>query len=299
MFRPEGARYFPSMIEIFASIGLVSGGALVFFFFIEHFNLFEGKIYYSPKKSFNISLFTRSGFTGPVKIFDNISIFSMVFIISIAFGLALFSETAYAGNRYTPVPAKKALASIDGNILKMNSGNKKIYVNFSHRFHQDTLGKKESCRKCHHRNLTEEDITPCYICHWDMYQEVSVFKHKFHQKIYQDSGSCNVCHPQERTAKTFRPCKECHHAMYPEKLTNEPLNYSAPCYVDAMHKSCGDCHNKEWKKSEKSTPDYCNTCHKKMEGDIWKSKYAEVTIENQSKETCQKKQNWKDLKNEK
>jgi len=43
MFRGEGEFYFPAIAEFGLSLGLVSGAVLVFFFFVEHFNLFPAE----------------------------------------------------------------------------------------------------------------------------------------------------------------------------------------------------------------------------------------------------------------
>ncbi len=123
-------------------------------------------------------------------------------------------------------------------------------------------------------SITEEEVTPCYLCHKDMYQAVKLFDHVAHQELHEKEGNCKTCHVRERTLHTFTPCKNCHGTMAPQKFTLTPVRFQTPAYMDAMHTLCIDCHTKEWEKTGRPTPDYCNTCHKGMEGDIWKEKYA-------------------------
>ena len=274
--KPNGTGYFPSAIEIFTSLGLVSGGALVFLYCVEHLDLFEGKFLFKPERQTDPSFFSGPGLRGHLGAMDHISRYTLAFILSVALGMACFYKNASSDRKYHASPAVKAHAMPDGKTLRINNGNEKIFVDFNHRDHQDTLGKKESCVKCHHMNVRENEITPCYICHKDMYKKSSIFDHRVHVMIFKDKGSCKTCHPQERTAWTFRPCKDCHTTMYPENLTTENLKFIAPAFMDAMHQSCIVCHKEEWPKIGKPTPDYCNTCHKDMEGDIWKKRYGKV-----------------------
>ncbi len=273
-FKPEGIHYFPSLNEIVSSLGLISIAFLIFLFFVEHLNIFDGKIFSQPSLQKDITIFSSSGFRGPFSIINSFSFFSLLFILSMGLGFVVFEATSKPGKKYQSVPTHKALAIRDTNVLKINNGDSSIYVDFNHTLHQETLGKNESCVKCHHMNLTKNEITPCYLCHKDMYKSVSIFNHKQHEALFINDSSCQKCHFKERTLHTFRPCTECHSALYPEKLSISPLKYQAPAYMDGMHSLCINCHKKEWQKVNRPTPDYCNTCHKNMEGDLWRQKYA-------------------------
>jgi len=272
--KPVGVSYFPSLIELFTSLGLISAGVLVFLYCVEHLNLFDGKFLRKPTPQVKIPLFYRPGLHDQFRSLNHISRYSLAFILSCALGMAMFFETAKNDRKYNAVGTVKAQANPDGRILRIYGGSNRLFVDFDHRAHQDTLGKNESCIKCHHMNIREKEVSPCYACHTDMYVAKSIFNHGFHVQQFSKKGSCAVCHPQERTARIFRPCKDCHPAMFPGKLVETGLKTVAPAYMDAMHKSCIECHKQQWPKIGKPTPDYCNTCHKNMEGDIWKKRYG-------------------------
>ncbi|MFC1585387.1 NrfD/PsrC family molybdoenzyme membrane anchor subunit [Fibrobacterota bacterium] len=268
--RPEHASYFPSLIEIASSLALFSMAFLVFFFFVEHLDLFEGDVHAPPPGKGEIS------FPGPAKAMNRMSLYTLAFILSASLGAACFHITAKKGNCFQPAPVRKPLEIEYGNIYKINNGNHDIFVEFNHRAHQDTVNEPGSCRECHHRNIAEEEMTPCYLCHKDMYAPASIFNHYAHERAYADSGSCRTCHPAERTAGTFRPCRDCHKAMFPEQLAGYSLNFTASAYMDAMHGQCVECHVREWKKTGMPTPGYCSTCHKDREGEFWRKNYAAI-----------------------
>jgi Ni/Fe-hydrogenase subunit HybB-like protein len=274
--KPGNAAYFPSSIELFTSLGLISGGILIFLYCVEHLDLFEGKFLFRPVNNVTFTFFSRPGLEGQLRALDQMSLFTMAFILSVALGVAGFYQNAAFDRKYHSVRTGKASALPDGATLRINNGNELMFVDFNHKGHQDTLGKKESCTKCHHMNVRKNEISPCYTCHSDMYKESSIFNHRKHELLYRDSGSCRTCHPQERTALSFRPCKDCHPAMFPDKLAVDGLKFVDPAYMDAMHRSCIACHTIEFPKRGKPTPDYCNTCHKNMESDIWKKKYGNM-----------------------
>jgi Ni/Fe-hydrogenase subunit HybB-like protein len=272
MSKPDGASYFPSSIEIVTSLGMISAGTLIFFFCLEHLDLHEGKFLFRPARSDDIT----PSLQGQLHSLDRISFYSMALVLSVALGVACLYQNATNNRKYQPSPTGKAHALPDGATLRISTGNERIFVDFNHKAHQDSLGKKESCVKCHHMKIRENEVSPCYACHSDMYKEAAIFNHRRHEIFYQEKGSCRTCHPQERTALTFRPCKDCHPDMYPKKLVSAEMKFVAPAYLDAMHGSCIKCHMTEWKKRGKPTPDYCNTCHKDMESDIWKKKYGNL-----------------------
>ncbi len=274
--RPEGISYFPSLLEIAASLGLFSGAFLVFLFFVEHVNLFDGDVHYLPKPDQKTDVVYSSGHMGPFKIINNISLFSLLFILSVAFGISLFNVIAKSQKNNQSSPTQKAIATADTTVLRIDNGDTTIFVNFNHLFHQDTLGKKESCIKCHHMSIKDDEVTPCYLCHKDTYQAKKIFDHINHQKVFEYEGNCKTCHLRERTLHTFTPCKTCHTSMQPQNFTMTSVRFQAPAYMDAMHTACINCHLKEWKKVDRATPDYCNTCHKGMECDIWREKYVKV-----------------------
>jgi Ni/Fe-hydrogenase subunit HybB-like protein len=275
----NGPRYIPSVIEFAVSFGLVAIAILVFMFFIEHLNLFQGKFLYIPKPPEKVTLPSMSGFAGPVKTVNSTSLRSFLFIISIALGFSMLYGTALQGKKYRLSPAQKAIATADTTILQIDNGDTSIYVNFNHIFHQDTLGKKESCIKCHHMSITDDEVTPCYLCHKDMYQAIKIFDHINHQNLFETEGNCKKCHLRERTLHTFTPCKTCHTSMLPTNFTTViPNRFQSPAYMDAMHTACINCHLVEWKKVGRPTPDYCNSCHKDMEGDIWREKDFKVNV---------------------
>ncbi len=129
-------------------------------------------------------------------------------------------------------------------------------------------------------SIKDDEVTPCYLCHKDTYQAKKIFDHINHQKVFEHEGNCKTCHLRERTLHTFTPCKTCHTSMLPQNFTMTPVRFQAPAYMDAMHTACVNCHLEEWKKVDRATPDYCNTCHKDMEGDVWREKYVKVeTVE--------------------
>ena len=142
------------------------------------------------------------------------------------------------------------------------------------------LGKEQSCIKCHHISLPNDQSTPCSRCHRSMFRETSIFDHQKHiadvvkQKhlagLYPQNKTCTICHSpgMPKTIKTAQGCMECHKEdMKIIEPSDLPKHFIyAASYIYAMHTRCITCHKKE--KDIKNRPDLdkCWNCHKKYFG---------------------------------
>jgi len=296
MIPTTGASYFPSWMEIAISLGIVSAAALVFFFFVEHFGVYEHLPFQEPKDN-DLSLpeFDRSTevWLGP-KLIRNTGFHLLFFLLGASLSFALLPQSAVQG----ALPQTTFVAGPRGlNPVIIDGNRADRVVLFDHDRHIREQGKDESCAKCHHLLKPMDEATSCAECHRDMFLKTSIFDHEAHQRRQGGNKGCEKCHPQNtpKSAKTVKVCTECHTTMEVKgsRVTiqtkgPERLKYAVG-YADAMHGLCVKCHEEKAKEyiakrkagkprlSEQGLPlteaewisrerlYFCPTCHRELQ----------------------------------
>ncbi len=302
-----GEKYLPALSEIMISLGVVSGLGLIFLFFVENLNVWEEKPAqpdrFTPPA---IDPFTNQFIRSPWLGGGQRAALALVFGAII--GLALM-EVQVAGRQQlqaSPVrPARNVMlvqtpranglgsdfqliASTMNPLtnpltnspathekqqtgLLLDSGGAGGFVMFAHGAHQERLGGKDSCARCHHRNVPLDIGTPCTSCHQDMYKATDTFNHQQHVLAEGGDRSCQVCHQEPSLAKTrdtAKACDECHRPVSPTiSLVKNSGNWTsgvAPGYREAMHDLCIDCHKNHEQQHKVAAPylSECRACHR-------------------------------------
>jgi hypothetical protein len=263
MFRPEGASYIPSGFEIIIAFAIPAAAALVYLFFCENLAVFQDQLpvrkrdpYAKPEFSWN-TLVHRDG-----TIRNALLRRSGIGVILVAFTVAALPLGIVSGEQMLPTPVRGALGwenlVIDGN----RSGEP---VHFPHVEHQDRLLEEyangdEACLACHHLSKPNDEVSPCWECHQDMFLPTSLFDHTLHQTELGGNAACTECHVGEHTRDSAKPCVECHDTMSP-RTGETRFNYLAPGYKQAMHGACITCHQQEASAQNRPDLSQCPICH--------------------------------------
>ena len=291
--RPESMPYFPTWIELAVSVGIVAGAMLVFIFFNENLRIVDGD-HGRPKTPAEPP--PRRAFAGRRH--------ALAFVLAAAVAIGFLPEQAIFGPqpRSTPVLHSRAiealafdvppplrrdfhLSSLAGGTpavqgaepitITMIDGNRDWrFVTFTHDDHVAALGQRESCRVCHHQNLTFDQNTACYHCHRDMYETTDTFDHVLHVYKLGGNAACDVCHKRDEARKSRESalaCWECHGDMIVQgsivPTTEAGLVGIAPGYVEAMHGLCKRCHDQLAQSDpETYSPHFgrCDVCHREF-----------------------------------
>lgn len=266
-----GETYLPALTEVLVSVGLVSGMALIFLFFVERFPVWEeapaNPDHFTPPISDPL---THNYFGG--EWFGRAHLAAAGWVIGVVVGLVVLEVTT-AGGKYPPPTSARSARAVGAVRLAVDEttaanlvflGNESTAaelplgfttallidgdragraVLFDHTAHRDRLGGEASCSRCHHRNLRFERGTPCADCHADMYRCTDTFMHDDHIAALGENTSCDRCHAASQTVKTrasATPCIECHRAEIVESFAGERRQCSSYGAVGDL--SCAGCH---------------------------------------------------------
>lgn len=272
-----GPPYVPTIYELMISFGIISAAILAFLFFVERFRMWDEK-WESPLEGAEApSRFDRAAqvWLGTPRVAGR-TIFSLVLVLSVAFGFAIMpgKRIRSEGIRAVPVSEARGVDTmyVDGNTDAWG-------VTFPHQAHIDREGNKQSCVKCHHMNYPLDEATGCYACHHRMYTTGDAFRHDWHADPDGANLACTECHPstQQRMASSAQACDKCHKDLIPQGAAIEIEQYNTPAYVDAMHGVCVDCHRSrsvervDWKKLP-----LCPTCHAEPTPSYWPEETRQV-----------------------
>jgi Ni/Fe-hydrogenase subunit HybB-like protein len=275
-----GTRYVPSFMEIVVSAGVVSAAALAFFFFVEHFRVWEEPAlrreeWENRPPRFNAGTLTWLRDPNVGDLARN----SFMFVIAAALTFALLPSSALSGPEAKHVRAEQARGA---EVLVIDGDRDGDAVVFDHRAHVDRLvdemnahDEDETCSRCHHMNLPRDEATSCTACHSDMTHETDIFDHAEHVASVGGNAACTTCHEDLSLPKnrdTARSCFGCHDRLVAEGAVYAPDGEKvkpAPGYVDALHVLCVDCHTEKVEKglvkdeSGQTREDFawCATCH--------------------------------------
>jgi Ni/Fe-hydrogenase subunit HybB-like protein len=296
-----GSRYFPMWTEFAVSLGVVSLMALVFFFFVERFDVYhqdEGKAGHEkatlPAQDPISRVRLDAPWAGPSHIY------SLVLVLAAAATTGFLPESAFRGaqpeaNPVQPVRLVSAskisnneskFESLKLEINLLNRGNGDMiramlidadrngrYVLFDHDGHAERMEEElhdEACNRCHHINKPLDTATPCSACHKDVFSSSSIFEHEYHVRRVGGRDPCIQCHTDPSKPNSMEnsvDCRSCHGHMIRSQdlipIHSKDALKSAPGYVDAMHGLCVKCHEKAASKDIALGEDFsrCPTCH--------------------------------------
>ena len=291
--RPESVCYFPSWMEAAVSLGIVSGGILIFLFFVERLKVYEheasaldpGNVSYdpatlhallpselaAPRRYSLVAITAAAGAVLFLPMRGTQPIHTPVFsprtvqgcLVAREHGEGRILVLSHSGDT-APSPAKQIrLIAIDGN----RDGNA---VLFDHAAHMDRAGGDHSCATCHHLSMPLDRNTACCKCHRDMYETSSLFDHAYHVHKLGGNDGCAECHGNYAAVKNYetaKACGECHTAaavVDPVIAASKPQWRQAASYMDAMHGLCITCHERKIAESPERYPAAlrrCDTCH--------------------------------------
>jgi len=258
-----GNIYTPTLYEIFISLGIIAAAILAFLFCIERFNIWDVKWTSDEERPDASPRFGHASevWLGTPRIAGR-AVYSLVFVFSLAVGLAVIPSNRIQSAGVRDVPVSRARGGATLNI----DGNRDGYgVAFAHDDHARRIGGDSMCVVCHHSNIPLDSQSSCYECHSNMYTTADIFRHDWHADPEGGNLACNICHKadEQRTASTAVACDHCHKDLVPSGATIEIKQYLAPSYADALHGTCITCHKqKAAEMADKENLGQCATCHK-------------------------------------
>jgi len=266
--------YFPSLMELSVSAGVVSFAMLTFFFFVENFKVWEETPNTDDSApeikphfdSFRVNL-------GTSKLMNRTK-FSLAFVLAFGLTFALMSGERLKSSGFEKNPVTRAR----GFDTLLIDGNRDGYtVRFDHKAHQ---ARGVTCGYCHHMNKPDDKATGCYECHDDMYVEGDAFRHEWHSSSIGANLNCFECHDKSESkglnfskmnSDLFDVCRECHKNMIPPDAKIKKIKtYKTVSYTDAMHNLCISCHEDKIRSNpliaaSKPNLSKCSTCHNNFE----------------------------------
>ncbi len=274
--------YIPSWMEVVMSFGILSTAALIFLFVIENFHVWDiqpkepESLPYTPP-SFDYS--SRSWLGTPDV--SSITKYSLVFVVSFAFGMFLMPGKHLHSKGIVNIPVTRASGM---DTLYINGNRDDQLVKFPHQAHinwikahkvsfinkdvfdNTVINGNDSCETCHHLTMPGEKLSACSECHSSMYTQVDFFRHDWHKTNQRANLKCDDCHKAGvyRNAQSAKNCTDCHatYKFSANKYVSEK-EYYILSYTDALHRLCVSCHTAESKNlKDKPNLAQCSTCHK-------------------------------------
>jgi len=284
LLRTSETGYFPSLLEISLSIGVISGAALVFIYIAENFRIFpELPEKPAPETTFRLrsdrisEIWARSFLNDRARI-------SLLVVVALPLAAGIFYRNTSDGMtlEVSPVTAPRSMDKMR-YVLKINGDLDEHYVHFDHELHKNKLGKEESCVSCHHLDLPNDNGSSCSKCHTDMNRKVSVFDHALHVQQKGGKFSCVECHDpaKPKNLKDSKACAECHvEDMNHFPAVGEPFDHMALSYTDAMHERCITCHKEQEIIANRQGMTECAFCHSEEWKDRFKNAGKIIRINN-------------------
>ncbi len=279
MLSVTGDSYVPSWMEIAISLGVVSAAALAFLFAVEKLHVWEHRPSHPESGRHAQPSFdhTSEVWLGTPLVAARTR-YSMAFVLSFALAFALMPQNKIESKGVEDISVQKARG---GDTLFIDGNYDAFGTLFDHARHVDSLGRKESCLKCHHMNVPLDKESGCWECHTNMYTVADIFRHDWHASPNGAAIACDVCHEsqQERQKASAKTCRDCHIDLYADSTTDTLDTYLAVSYVDAMHILCVDCHRgRAVADTTRVALAQCSTCHTGPQPDYLKAEMADELI---------------------
>ncbi len=273
-FRDAGSVYFPSAVEWAITVGVLSMAGLAFFFLVENFTVFNDNWKLRGLQQRRItSAFDRLTFVWHHRLLTGLERVTLIGVVAVPVAFLLL----YPDYHKDPVTMVQQPTAIDltRDTLLIDGNRTGVSAVFAHKAHQQRLGGDQSCGKCHHLAMPDDQATPCTYCHSAMETDTRIFDHKQHATLVaEDKGlggwhpenqSCTQCHTpfMAKNAESAKGCLECHEQdMKPVDPPEAKLAMmEAIDYHQAMHQTCIPCHKEEAARVEMAHLGDCATCH--------------------------------------
>jgi len=275
LIRTSETAYFPSFLEFSLSFGVIAAALLVMIYVVENFQVMPEL---PEKLSQNVGIRPRTDKISEMwarSFLNDRARISLLVVVSIPLAASIFYSGINGGVALNTVPihAPRGLDKMR-TVLVINGDLDENYVKFQHEMHKQKLGGEESCVKCHHLDLPNDNATTCFKCHTDMNQKVSIFDHAFHEKEKGGKSSCTECHDTEKAKNldNSKACAECHvEDMNNFPAMGQPFNHMALSYMDAMHDRCITCHKEQEILLNRPGMSDCAHCHQ----EAWQKEFVQ------------------------
>ena len=297
-FRSAGAIYLPKLSELVFGLGIVCAVGLVFLFLIEHFYILD-----EPEQG-RVKKFTLAEAKGLLWGPRTVRV-GAITVLVVPLTIIAFHNTGTGPYFPLEQPVHAGIRSADTMrtefVIDADRNGKGVF--FPHEDHQIEfmdrydLSQDQTCIKCHHLNLPEDQNTPCRVCHLDLELPSEIFDAENHHDRFKEDGdfqayhsgkiegreedfeACQTCHDGQEE-QLFDVCWSCHEdnmiglADYRDK----GFDYQAPGFKYAMHGSCLTCHRREQTDpTDKMSTGNCIGCH--QEEDLRQGLQVEDLIE--------------------
>jgi Ni/Fe-hydrogenase subunit HybB-like protein len=255
--RPDAMSYFPTLIEIGVSLGIVAGAGLLFIFFVEKLRVYPEEHWEVPAPrapSFD-PLTTRvllpQALAAPRR-------YSLAFILAAAVTVATLPEDALWGSK--PMAAPVAGPRIIEGLMEARN---------------DENGHDLAIVQADYRLPGEVRLVELMVIDGNRDGRLVVFPHDAHvDKLdaefaelvgsngdSEDKRSCSTCHHQSLPYGRNSACSECHQDMYSE--TDIFVHASHVAQLEG-NDGCGRCHEDPALVKARNTTKACLDCHAEM-----------------------------------
>jgi hypothetical protein len=232
--------YFPMWMEFAISIGIVSGAALAFFFFVENFSVYEEE----GEEERGDILSIKPGFVVRLHLppMPNAIPFAVIFVVGATIGFAfMFNDVIYGlSPEKTPVEVVRRVEAV-----RTFSDRETLY---DYDLYDPSKGEIPD----------NAELVQALLLDGDRKNKFVIFNHDEHKSLSGGEKSCGLCHHMEEPLSKTDFCHECHSDMFlPTEFENEDGQVMlAPGYMEAMHGRCVSCH------ADMDPPTArCNACH--------------------------------------
>ena len=278
-FRSSGEIYIPTLSEFLLGFGILAGAGLLFFLLVERFYIFREPAGHGhgsdDAKGEPLKLWSaeeaKSYFLGPrLK-----KVIATLVIIVPGTWILMYDE---ATGPFEPM-AQPVTASIIGldavrDTLLIDANMNDDGVEFPHAQHKEAISEEynltteETCMKCHHLNMPNDNATNCRLCHNDMELGSPMFKPANHEGRFETEADWEAFHAMDLSNpnENYQACAECHldNMKGLTEYAEQGFTHVAPGFQYAMHGSCMTCHRQRGldQKAQATGEGNCLFCHK-------------------------------------
>jgi Ni/Fe-hydrogenase subunit HybB-like protein len=278
-YRTSEQIYVPNLSEWILSFGVISAAGLLFFFLVEKFPILAGygehgqvaEDGHGPSPEPWTWREAWSLLTGP-------GARRVAVIAAVVTPITWFALRDQATGAFRPIeqPVEPAVIGNDEmrTVLRIDADRDGDFVTFPHKQHQDKFQEKyglatreETCVKCHHLALPNDNNTVCRACHADMELDTPMFRMENHadrfasEKQFETFLAFDLADRRDN----FQACMLCHRQTMRGLVDYEAKGFShmATGFEHAMHGACMTCHRlEETDPADAYSRGNCLGCHR-------------------------------------